>query len=301
MDMGLRHLRVVLVVAESGSISRAAATLKIAQSGLTAQLRRIEREFGGPLFRRRPDGVVPTELGLHVLGRAGELLDGFGDLLTTARALARTAEPPGAIALGGVDSPWVPAVAAVVRDRLPDHEQLTYLEPSSRDVLDLLRAGKVALALVHEFPDVAPPRLREFAARDLGTEPVLIGLPAGHRLARRRTVALDELAGETWVAPGERSDGLGLSLRVACERAGFTPRFRYFGADRTTAAAIVGAGGAVGAFAPPDARLPGVTLIRVRQGPLWRRTWLVWKTESPLAGLAESLDPELLGPRLLAV
>ncbi|NUT94306.1 MAG: LysR family transcriptional regulator, partial [Saccharothrix sp.] len=63
MHMELRHLHVVLTVAEAGSISRAASSLKIAQAGLTAQLRRIERGFGGPLFLRRSDGVELTELG----------------------------------------------------------------------------------------------------------------------------------------------------------------------------------------------------------------------------------------------
>ncbi|MDT3396387.1 LysR family transcriptional regulator [Streptomyces sp. B1866] len=290
MDIGLRHLRILLTVAESGSISRAAATLSIAQPGLTAQLRRIEQEFGGSLFRRRPDGVVPTELGVHVLGRARELLDGFGDLLSTARALARSAEPAQAVALGGVDSPWVPVVASAVRDRLPHSEQVTYLEPRSQDVLELLRTGKVALAVVSEFPDVAPPPVRGFGTRQLGTEPVLIGLTPGHRLAHRKLITLEELAEETWVAPGDRSDGLGLSLRIACERAGFTPRFRYFGADQATAAAIVSAEDVVGVFTAPGGYYPGITVKPVAGGRLWRRTWLAWTPGSPLAAIAESLD-----------
>jgi DNA-binding transcriptional LysR family regulator len=294
MDMGLRHLRIVLTVAESGSISRAAAALQIAQPGLTAQLRRIEQEFGGPLFRRRPDGVVPTELGVHVLGRARELLDGFGELLSTSRALARSAEPAQAVALGGVDGSWVPVIAAMVRDLLPQHEQVTYLEPSSQAVLDLLRAGRIALAVVSEFPDVTPPKVRGLAVRDLGTEPVLIGMAPGHRLARRPRICLEDLAEETWVAPGERSDGLGLSLRIACERAGFTPRFRYFGADPATAAAIVGAGSAVGAFTGPGAYRPGLLLKQVVDGRLWHRTSLAWAPGSPLAALAESLDEQAL-------
>src|SRR3954452_22211690 len=127
MDLGLRHLRVVLTVAESGSISRAALAMKVAQSGLTTQLRRIEQGFGGPLFERRPDGVVPTDLGVHVVGRARKLLGQFDDLLATTRALAGHPEPASAVALGGVDNPWVPLIADLVRDRMPHREQLTYL------------------------------------------------------------------------------------------------------------------------------------------------------------------------------
>ncbi|GAB3961475.1 LysR family transcriptional regulator [Actinoallomurus acanthiterrae] len=297
MDIALRHLRIVLTVAEAGSISRAATTLKIAQSGLTTQLKRIEQGFGGPLFRRRADGVVPTELGVHVLGRAQEILDEFGDLITTARTLARPAEPPEAIALGGVDGPWVLRIAGLVQDRFPRHEQLTYLESSSQAVLDLLRTEKIALAVVSEFPDVVAPSLREFKGRDLDTEPVLVGLAPTHRLAHRRAVALEDLARETWVAPGDRSDGLGLSLRIACERAGFTPRFRYFGADQATAAAIVSGGGAVGVFPATGGSWPGLVTKPLGDGRLWRRTRLAWTAGSPLAWLAATIDVGTLHAR----
>ncbi|WP_433176334.1 LysR family transcriptional regulator [Actinoallomurus sp. CA-150999] len=297
MDIALRHLRVVLTVAEAGSISRAAATLKIAQSGLTTQLRRIEQGFGGPLFRRRADGVVPTELGVHVLGRAQEILDEFGDLITTARTLARPAEPPEAIALGGVDGPWVLRIAGLVQDRFPRHEQLTYLESSSQAVLDLLRTEKIALAVVGEYPDVVAPSLREFNARDLGTEPLLVGLAPTHRLAHRRAIALEDLAGDTWVAPGDRLDGLGVSLRIACERAGFTPRFRYFGADQATAAAIVSGSGAVGVFPATGGPWPGLVTKPLEDGRLWRRTRLAWTAGSPLAWLAATIDVGALRSR----
>jgi DNA-binding transcriptional LysR family regulator len=299
VDIGLRHLRILLVVAESGSISRAAIRLKIAQPGLTAQLKRIEQRLGGPLFQRRPDGVVPTELGAHVLGRSREILDEFSDLLSTARALSQQAQPAGALGLGGVDSPWVPAIAAILRDRMPHHEQLTYLESSSQAVLELLYAEKIGLAVIIEFPDVVPPSLDKLSVRSLGTEPVLIGLSPRHRLAHRSVVKLEDLAEDTWIAPSEHADGLGLSLRVACARAGFNPRFRYFGPDQSTAAAIVSAGHAVGVFPAPGCRLPGLVLKPMAGGQLWRRTSLVWSADSPLAGIAEDVHAEALGYQAL--
>ncbi|HKS46157.1 MAG TPA: LysR family transcriptional regulator [Amycolatopsis sp.] len=300
MKLGLRHLRIVLTVTDAGSISRAAIAMKVAQSGLSTQLRRIEQTFGAPLFERRPDGILLTDLGVYVVGRARKLLDQFDDLVVTTRALARHDQPPPAFALGGVDNPWVPLIATHIRDRMAHREQLTFVEPSSEAVLELLRSGKIVLAVVHEFPGVAPPRLNGLRVRELGVEPVLAGLGPAHRLVQQDLICLSELAKDTWVAPGDRTDGLRLSLRLACERAGFSPRFRYFGADQATAAAIVGAGNAVAVF-PADASgsLP-IVMKRLVGGQLWRRTLLVWPADSPLAGLAENLDVASLGRKLHA-
>jgi DNA-binding transcriptional LysR family regulator len=50
MNLELRHLKVVCAIAETGSVTKAASTLGLAQPALTAQLQRIERTLGGPLF-----------------------------------------------------------------------------------------------------------------------------------------------------------------------------------------------------------------------------------------------------------
>lgn len=59
MNLELRHLRVVCAIAETGSVTKAASTLGLAQPALTAQLQRIERTLGGPLFERDRRGPVP--------------------------------------------------------------------------------------------------------------------------------------------------------------------------------------------------------------------------------------------------
>jgi hypothetical protein len=60
MRIERRHLEVVIAIAEAGSISKAAAELAIAQPALSAQLSRIERTLGGPLFERGSRGSTPT-------------------------------------------------------------------------------------------------------------------------------------------------------------------------------------------------------------------------------------------------
>ncbi|MGZ8690668.1 MAG: LysR family transcriptional regulator, partial [Aeromicrobium sp.] len=70
MEIETRHLRLVKVVAEQGSITRAASVLGTTQPALTRQLRRVEDNLGGPLFQRSRNGVEQTPLGRLVVGRA---------------------------------------------------------------------------------------------------------------------------------------------------------------------------------------------------------------------------------------
>ncbi|WP_051791468.1 LysR family transcriptional regulator [Amycolatopsis jejuensis] len=294
MDLGLHHLRIVVVVAEAGAISRAATRLKVAQSGLTAQLRRIEQGFGAPLFDRSRDGVVPTELGRHVILRAEELLRGFADLMATAKLLVPDEQEHSELRLGGGDNPWVPVIATEVRRLLPDRDQITYIEATPATVVDMLRDGKLDVAVLTDYPDVPPAGHEEFDGRLLGVEPLVIGLGAVHRFAGRDEVDLAELADEDWVAPPDAASGLRLSLRLACERAGFSPRFRHFGADRATAEALVASSHAVTVLHRTAAQRKDVRLVRLADEPLWSRTTVVWPAESPMASISDAFHPRRL-------
>ncbi|MFD8493034.1 LysR substrate-binding domain-containing protein [Amycolatopsis sp. NPDC059657] len=290
MELGLRHLKVVLAVAEAGSISRAAAALSIAQPGLTAQLKRIEHDLGGQLFERRPEGVVPTELGTHFVLGARDLLAQFDDLLSATRALGSEETPASSVLVGASGGGnWLPRVTAIVDDLLPDHEQFLYVEEQQHRLLASLRAGKLDLGLITEYPYLPTPRLAGLAGLDLGKEPLLIGFSDQHPLAGRGAVSLRELAEEVWVVPAGGSEELRLSLRLACERSGFSPRFRHFGVDHATAADIIRGGRAIGAFLAQDVPIDGIALTRLADGQLWRRTRLVWPLNSPIAAVAKEL------------
>ncbi len=54
MDLEVRHLRMIVTVAETGSVTKAAASLGLAQPALTAQLNRIDRTLGGCVFTCAP-------------------------------------------------------------------------------------------------------------------------------------------------------------------------------------------------------------------------------------------------------
>ncbi|QTR02380.1 LysR family transcriptional regulator [Saccharothrix algeriensis] len=291
--MELRHLHVVLTVAGAGSISRAASSLKVAQAGLTAQLRRIERGFGGPLFLRRTDGVELTELGRHVVLRSRDLVERFDDLMATAQKIAAGSGGAG-LRLGGVAGSPTPLLVGVVRDLLPNQPQTTHVERSCDAVLELVRSGKLDVALVVEFPRTPLRIPAEVDCRSLVTEPMLVGVAAGHRLSARSEIRLSELADEDWAVPEEHYGGGRLTLHLACEAAGFTPRCAHFGVDPAAAAELVRSGHTVACFFPTGQDMPGVVLKPVVGSPVRRRVSLVWQRDRAVAEYAEDIHAALL-------
>src|SRR5437762_2370234 len=72
--MELRQLEAFVAVAEERNFTRAAARLYVAQSGLSATIRSLERELGAPLFLRTTRHVELTAAGQALLGEARRTL-----------------------------------------------------------------------------------------------------------------------------------------------------------------------------------------------------------------------------------
>ena len=123
MNVELRHLRVVVLVAEAGSVGRAARWLKVSQPSLTAQLKRIEAAFGGELFERSRTGVTPTALGRYAVDRARAILVDVDHLSATVSAM--TAVESSAVRLGGFPTAPMSGIAQPAarprRDRAGQH------------------------------------------------------------------------------------------------------------------------------------------------------------------------------------
>jgi molybdate transport repressor ModE-like protein len=89
MRLEIRHLELVVAIAESGSLGRAAARLHLSRPAVTTQLKRIETFVGGALFIRSTGGVFPTHTGAELVREARRLLHQFTALQRTARMNAQ--------------------------------------------------------------------------------------------------------------------------------------------------------------------------------------------------------------------
>src|SRR5690349_10140070 len=74
VDLETRQLRMLVAIADEGTVTRAASRLNVSQPALSHGLRTLERGVGVVLFSRRPRGLVPTEPGERLLRTARAVL-----------------------------------------------------------------------------------------------------------------------------------------------------------------------------------------------------------------------------------
>ncbi|HEX2360171.1 MAG TPA: LysR substrate-binding domain-containing protein [Solirubrobacterales bacterium] len=194
--MELRQLRYLDAVARRRSFTRAALDLHIAQSALSQQVGRLERELGVELLRRTTRRVEVTEAGELFLARARRALaevDGVRADLDALQGLVR-----GTLRLGGVPpvGPVPPAALIAEFSRAHPGVAITVREDAAFTLLDQLRDGSLDLVMALVDPDPLD-GLEGVALLD--DELVLIA-PPDHPLARAKRVRVERLEGEALVA-----------------------------------------------------------------------------------------------------
>jgi DNA-binding transcriptional LysR family regulator len=217
--MNLRQLEYFVAIADEGSFTRAAERLLVAQPSLSQQMKSLERELGGQLLERLPNGVRLTAAGKAFMPDARLAV-------THAAHAARSARGALGLEAGELEVATVTSVAFGI---LPPAFELWHTRyPATTIVLreyqhrraldDAVRAGAGDVAV--------GPRPAQWTGPvvDLGWEEFVAVLPRSDPLARRRrTVALEDLADRDWVLFGPDHGLTELVLEV-CARAGFVPR-----------------------------------------------------------------------------
>src|SRR5262249_51281375 len=86
-----RHLRVIMEVARTESVPRAADRLNVSQSAVSHQLREIEEQLGTPIFIRSGRRMLPTAAGRLIVDAADDVLATIGRVEAKIEQLARHA------------------------------------------------------------------------------------------------------------------------------------------------------------------------------------------------------------------
>ncbi|GAA1917339.1 LysR family transcriptional regulator [Streptomyces sodiiphilus] len=287
MDLELRHLKIIKAIDEAGSLTRAATSLGLAQSALSAQLKRIERALGGPLFDRGRHGASPTPLGELVLDRARVLLPAMRELQEEAVRFANSLEGLPRFRIGGTHGPMLGALVDQLATVHPAASISTYTAWSVEQISEQVASGRLDFALAGTCGESAPPAADQLSWRTVGRDPVFIMLAEDHPLAGEHELELDWLAGERWVnAPGDGC--FGDCFYAACSRAGFTPK-AMFEMDTGGGVHLVQNGRAVALCRATFPPTPGIVTLPLAGAPLSWRHLIGWHPASKAAGVAPAV------------
>ena len=178
--LNLTMLRLLVGVADHGSLSSSARAAGIAQSNASRSLRTLERRLGYTLVRRSTRGSTLTQEGVLTVEWAREVLDGVDRLSAGADALAHRGQEE--LAIGAsmtIAEHLLPGWIGAFRARRPGvATQLRVM--NSAHVIEAVTAGAVALGFV-ETPDL-PADLR---AVTVFTDQLVVVAGPGHPWARR--------------------------------------------------------------------------------------------------------------------
>jgi len=202
-----RQLRTFESVARNLSFSRAAAELHMSQPAVSMQVRVLESIAGQPLTEQIGKKTYLTEAGREMY-LASQSVTARLDDLSANLAQLRGAER-GRLDIGVTATVNPVATGILVRFRGQNPHVAIHLDVSNRaEVLDLLAANRVDLAIMGQVPDGLG-----LAATRFMDNPLVVIAPPGHPLARKKRVALADLASQPFVV---REAGSG--TRGAMER-----------------------------------------------------------------------------------
>ena len=187
-----RQLEYAVAVADHLSFRKAARACHVSQPALSTQVRDLEAGLGIELFERDRRRVLVTGVGEKVIARARAVLAELDGLLDVARGQG---EPlVGDLRVGVIPTvaPYLlPGVIGPLRESFPDLRLLLH-EDQTHALVERLRTGELDVLLLALEAD-----LGEARTLPLYSDPFVVAMPRGHRLAQRKSISETDLERET--------------------------------------------------------------------------------------------------------
>ncbi len=149
--LNYHHLYYFRAIAEEGSVSRAAARLRLGQPTLSAQLKQFEESLGVQLFERKHKRLQLTEQGKIALDYAREIFQKGSEMVEALHDRLLPAKP--FVAIGALDGVPKPAILQLVRAALRHSTcHITLLEGRSGELLRELQSHRLDLLITNFLP-----------------------------------------------------------------------------------------------------------------------------------------------------
>ncbi|TFZ04539.1 LysR substrate-binding domain-containing protein [Ramlibacter rhizophilus] len=196
----LRHLELLVALAEAGTMRAASGRLHLSQPALSKMLGELEAGFGARLFERSAQGLSPNALGQAVTYRARVMLGELAHGKDEVDALRNGAD--GVLRIGTLSvTAAVPQAVVRLREHMPA-ARVQIHEGRVRDMIQRLLDGELDCVFGAITPEVLTSDLLSLLKPELLLEDELCVLcAAGHVLARTRKLRWADVHALPWVAP----------------------------------------------------------------------------------------------------
>jgi DNA-binding transcriptional LysR family regulator len=196
----LRHLELLVALAETGTLRSAAVRLHLSQPALSKMLAEIEAGFGARLFERSPQGLAANALGEAAIYRARVILGELSRGRDEVQALRTGAA--GVLRLGTLSvTAAVPRAIVRLRHRLPG-ARIQIQEGRVRELIQKLLDGELDCVFGAITPELLTSELLSLLRPEvLLADELCVLCGIDHPIARSRRLRWADLHGFPWVAP----------------------------------------------------------------------------------------------------
>jgi LysR family hydrogen peroxide-inducible transcriptional activator len=215
--MELHQLRYFVAVAELGHFTRAAERCLVAQPSLSQQIGKLEKELGQPLFERLGRVVRLTDAGRTLYDQAVSILASVEE--ARRQVADASGEQGGTVTVGAIPTvaPFLlPSLASAFQRRFPRSHVVIFEDLTAHVVENCLRGeldvGVLALPVSDTRLHVEP----------LFDEELLLALPLGHPLAKKRRLTIRDLDGQAFILLSELHC-LGQQIVAFCNQESCSP------------------------------------------------------------------------------
>jgi DNA-binding transcriptional LysR family regulator len=284
--MDLRQLEYFVAVHETANFTRAAERVHISQSGVSSQIRQLERELGQPLFDRSGKTVLLTDAGAAVLPHARAAL-------AATDAIRQAVDELTGLVHGHVSVGMVTACSVTVLfDQLADFHHanpgidITLSEDTSDRLVDQVVSGQLNMALV----GLAGPPPVGIDSLTIADEPLIAAVLHDDPLAVRKTIPLQLLKDRDLVCL-PRGTGVRTAFDSACAAQHLRPRVAMEASapDVVAGLATRGLGVAILSESMTATRHATLHSMTITEPRIRSRLELVWKVDGPTTPAAKAL------------
>ena len=199
-DVTIHDLKSAIVVAQEGSLTRAATRLHMTQPALGRRVHRVETEVGIRLFYSWYGGVRLTESGKVFIEEILKSVDRWERAAQRARNVARNQDGFFQIAYSSFLCPDLMAVVSELRFERPTDPVIRRTSLHTLGVIRGVLEGQYQAGIGY-----LPSSYSELETRELLDEDLMLCIPASNRLFRLPAIAPQDLDKEPLIAVSEHA------------------------------------------------------------------------------------------------